>query len=113
MDIKISDGDWATDDCGMPVMITDETELLQQAFLRLRVPKGAFLHDKNFGSRFAEINPESRENADRLAFLFAQQALAPLSSKLRVTKAEVESGEKISITITAVTDTEKEVKFII
>jgi len=113
MDIKITDGDWATDQCGMPIVLSGETEILQRAFLRLRIPKGSFLHDRELGSRFGEINPESRENADRLAFLFAQRALSSLSPKITVTDAQVDFGEKTVITVSVVTDTEKEVKFII
>ncbi|MBR5272473.1 MAG: hypothetical protein IKU25_03650 [Clostridia bacterium] len=113
MDIKISNGDWATDECGMPITISNETELLQQAFLRLKIPKGAFLHDAEFGSRFAEITPENRENADKLAFLFAQQALSPLASQMRVSGANVQFGEKNVITISAVIGAEKEVQFTI
>lgn len=113
MDIKISDGDWATNECGMPIILSGETEILQRAFLRLRIPKGSFLHDPEFGSRFNEIDPSNRENADRLAFLFAQRALSPLAPKITVTDARVDFGEKASITVKIVTDTEKEVNFII
>lgn len=113
MDIKITDGDWATNECGMPIILSDETEILQRAFLRLRIPKGAFLHAPELGSRFSEISPNNRENANRLAFLFAQQALAPLAPKIIVGGAQVDFGEKTTITITATTDTKKEVKFII
>lgn len=113
MDIKISNGDWARDEQGMPIVLSGETEILQRAFLRLRIPKGAFLHDPSLGSRFGEINPDSRENADRLAFLFAQQALSPLTPKITVTGARVDFDEKRKITISAVTDTKKEVSFII
>ena len=113
MDIKISDGDWAKDECGMPITLSGETEILQRAFLRLRIPRGAFLHAPELGSRFHELDPNNRENADRLAFLFAQQALAPLAPKIIVSRAKVDFGEKAVITITATTDTKKEVKFII
>lgn len=113
MDIKISSGDWAVDECGMPVILSGETALLQKAFIRLRIPKGAFLHASELGSRFSEINPENRENANRLAFIFAQQALLPLAPKITVTEAKVDFGEKAVITVNAITDTEKEVKFII
>ena len=110
MDIKISNGDWATNECGMPIIISDETELLQQAFLRLKIPRGSFLHDTELGSRFGEINTQGRENADKLALLFAQQALAPLSAKIRVTGARVNPD---TITISAVTQADKEVEFTI
>ena len=113
MDIKISNGDWAVDECGIPVVLSGETELLQRAFLCLKIPKGAFLHSTELGSRFSEINPENRENADRLALLFAQQALSPLAPKINVTGAKVDFGEKTVITINTITDTKKEVQFII
>ena len=113
MDIKISNGDWATDSCGMPIPLSGETEILQRAFLRLRVPKGAFLHAPEFGSRFNEINPDNRENANKLAFLFAQQALAPLAPKITVIDARAEFGEKTAITVKVITDNQKEVFFII
>lgn len=113
MDIKISDGDWTTDECGMPVILSGETELLQQAFLRLRIPKGSFLHAPELGSRFHEINQSNRENANKLAFLFAQQALSPLAPRIIVSGAQVDFEEATVITISATTDTKKEVKFII
>lgn len=113
MDTKISGGDWAVDECGMPITVSGETELIQKAFLRLRIPKGAFLHAPELGSRFSEINPESRENANQLAFLFAQQALSPLAPEITVTQARVSFGEKRTVTVNAITNTEKEVEFII
>ena len=113
MDIKISAGDWEVDECGMPVTLTGETQLIQKAFLRLLIPKGSFLHSPELGSRFSEILPESRENSSRLALIFAQQALADLATKITVTDAAVNFGEKTVITVKAITDTKKEVQFII
>ena len=113
MDIKISDGDWATDERGMPITLSGETEILQRAYMRLRIPRGSLLHDPELGSRFGEIDRSKRENADKLAFLFAQQALSPLAPKITVTGASVEFADKTTITINTVTDTKKEVVFII
>lgn len=97
MDVKILNGDICTDTCGIPVMISDDAQTLQRAFLRLKVPKGAFLHDADFGSRFFEINRSTRENADALAFLFAKQALSALSDKIGVKSAHVAENGDIKV----------------
>ena len=94
MDVKILNGDICTDSCGIPVMLAEEERILQRAFLRLKVPKGSFLHDTDFGSRFFEIDESARENADALALLFAKQALSPLADDIEVKSAQVwENGD--------------------
>ena len=106
MDIRILNGDWATDGCGMPVSVSGEDELIQRALIRLRTPLGSFLHDASLGSRFFEIDTEREENADRLAFLFACSALAPLGDKVRVVSANVSDGGDVSVSIIINSQTE-------
>ena len=56
MDTALSQGDFAVNAGGVPFLIQGEQELLQQAKIRLAVPKGAFCYDTELGSRLYTLN---------------------------------------------------------
>ena len=77
MDTAIKNGDFFVDEMGLPVQVSGQEELLQRAWLRLQVPKGAFCYQKKFGSRLAELDPQSSDITAK-AFDAATEALAEL-----------------------------------
>ena len=92
MDTLIRGGDFFTGENGLPVVITGDEELLQQALIYLSVPKGAFVHDSSLGSRFQELIPAPQEVMDSTALMFAREALA-LARGIHAVSASVEAGE--------------------
>ena len=105
VDTLIENGDFKLTQTGLPVSIAGRQELLQRARICLNVPRGSFLHNKNFGSRYYLLK-ENKDNAnDILAFNMAQQALENIpqvevvSAKITYDKEENIHGVKIKLCI--------------
>lgn len=93
MDTLIRGGDFFTGENGLPVAVTGDEELLQQALIYLSVPKGAFVHDPLLGSRFQELTPAPQEVMDSTVLMFAREALMH-SCGIEAVSARVETGKK-------------------
>jgi len=75
MDTLIENGDFKLSQNGLPVPIVGVQELLQRAEICLCVPRGSFLHNKNFGSRLFELPNSTVDAKNALALSMAQEAL--------------------------------------
>jgi|GluameStandDraft_1065615.scaffolds.fasta_scaffold122500_2 hypothetical protein len=80
MDTWLEKGDHGTDGRGLPLAIDGEKEWVQQAMIRLCVPRGSFILDRELGSRFYSINPaQPRLLLEEQALLYAKEALLPMA----------------------------------
>lgn len=75
MDTLIENGDFKLSQNGLPTEIAGMSELLQRARFCLCVPRGSFLHNKNFGSRLFELPDSTAEAKEALALSMAQESL--------------------------------------
>lgn len=78
MDTLLTDGDFAVNGCGLPLAADGQTELLQRAWIRLRVPKGSFAYDTALGSRLSALDPAQGDLNTR-AREMAEEALGGLA----------------------------------
>lgn len=70
MGLQLVRGTYPIDGRGLPMEVTGLPELLQNAALRLNLPKGKFLYGRELGSRLGELDREdghAREQAVSLA----------------------------------------------
>lgn len=89
VDTKLENGDFAVDGRGVSFFIDKTEGVLQRAYIRLKVPKGAFVLDKELGStlyRLAELPDKDLHTA---ALIAAREALLPVDG-LVVEDVEVE-----------------------
>lgn len=77
MDTSIKNGDFETDDAGLPTFVSGQSELLQRAWFRLQTPQGSFCYQPEFGSRLRELDFEGADLESK-AFDAALEALYPL-----------------------------------
>lgn len=75
MDTALKDGDFKTDKNGLPYSVAEQDELLQQALIRLQVPRGSFRYDRTLGSMLYAL---TELDDDTRALTLAQEALKPL-----------------------------------
>ncbi len=59
MDTALINGDFKLDARGIPFYISDTEEILQMAYIRLKVKKGSFIYDKAFGSELFKLDINS------------------------------------------------------
>lgn len=79
MDTLLKDGQHLKNLQGYPVKITGRQRLAQSAFIRLTVPKGSFLYDKELGSRFFQLRASTnKDQLNRTALSYAQEAVFPI-----------------------------------
>lgn len=80
MDTWLNRGDHGVDGRGLPLAISGDDEWVQQAMIRLCVPRGSFVLDKELGSNFYKINPlQPQDMLEEQALLYAKQALMPMA----------------------------------
>ncbi|MCL2056720.1 MAG: histidine kinase [Oscillospiraceae bacterium] len=79
MDTLLRAGEHATDGRGIPITIDGSRELLQQAMIRLTVPKGRFRLDPGLGSELYKLSGCASAMRGRVAAAYVQEALLPLS----------------------------------
>ena len=79
MDIMLKNGDQVFDRQGAPVMLRGKEELLQQAALRLSIPKGTLPWAPQFGSQLHTLALTGRGTAlSQRALSVCRQALLPV-----------------------------------
>ena len=78
MDLVLYHGDHRRDERGYPQQAEGTAEKIQQAIIRLTVPKGRFALDPELGSRLYELGTGNREpgRLQELALEYAQEALS-------------------------------------
>lgn len=107
MDTAIKDGDFLTDEKGLPVQISGAQELLQRAMFRLTVKQGSFLYDQRLGSRLYTLKGAygSGETLSENAMQMVREALAPLPqiTPLRV-RASMTGTDRLSLTVDLLAD---------
>ena len=99
MDTLLVNGDFAVDERGLPQPIQGEDELLQQAVIRLVVPRGALETAPQLGSRFAQLGQVSPQQREERALQMAQEALLPLPG-VCAAWVRCEPGEAGRLTVT-------------
>lgn len=103
MNLKVKEGRMVANERGLPIVLTEQEDFLQQAEFILSAPLGSFLYDKNFGSRIQEH--ESEDYPERL-LAYANEALSAVSDMQALTAEK--QGNEIQIEI----DTGKGVGFV-
>lgn len=95
MDLVLYHGDHKRDERGYPQRAEGTAEKIQQAIIRLTVPKGRFGLDPELGSRLYELGAENREPSrlQELALEYAQEALLELK-EVQVVSAKVQRREE-------------------
>lgn len=78
MDTLLKDGQHSPNDRGLPVAISGVEKLLQQALIRLIIPRGSFPYDLELGSRLHQIRSRSNPALEREAASLVQEALRPI-----------------------------------
>ena len=91
-------GDHQQNRQGFPVLISGAEELFQRACIRLTVPLGRFIPDKNLGSRLYTLGRAAPEQRQELALEYAREALIGMED-IRVVSARIFSGEDQAIEI--------------
>lgn len=110
MDTAIKDGDFKTNENGLPVQISGVQELLQQAMFRLVVKKGSFFYDQQLGSRLYTLKGSygNREILSENAMQMVREALRPMP---RVTPFKVQARltgpDQLSLTVALLADRQK------
>ena len=97
MDTLIQNGSFKTGENGLPVKIYGYDELLQRAIFCLTVPRGSFLHNKNFGSRLKDVKSSSYDAKSILALTMAQEALKN-QGDVRAYSAQIQEDSNGTIT---------------
>ena len=80
---------YQTNGCGMAVAATGREALIQEAYIRLQMKKGAFVYGREIGSLFYRLREAPEKERVSLAFSYAQAALTPVRD-VRVIRAELE-----------------------
>lgn len=103
MDMKIRDGEIALDEKGLPLTLSGDDLAFQKCEILLKVPKGSFIFDRDFGSRITGAVALKRENREALIFEYAAEAVKKVS-EVRVSGVKcgecdalitLETGDKI------------------
>jgi phage baseplate assembly protein W len=78
MDTLLVSGDHGVDGRGIPIRLEGARELIQQALIRLSVPKGGLNRAPDFGSELKLLASCPASARDRAAMSYVQEALAPI-----------------------------------
>ncbi len=104
MDTLLANGDFYTDDRGLPVAVEGVQELIQRALFRLTTRKGAFALDTGLGSDLHKLSGQPSEQLTALAQAAVEQALLPVTG---ITAEQVsctplgEGGLRLDLMLTA------------
>lgn len=96
--MKIENGKIVLSRSGIPITISGDELNLQKAEILLRVPKGSFIFDRNFGSRISEMEPCERENAQALLFEYALEETSKIPG-VKIADVRCNDGKGI-VTVT-------------
>lgn len=91
MDTKIKNGDWVRNSSGLLQTVDCFDEILQRIYIRLTVPKGKFIFDKNLGSRLSFVWREKEKLREQRALQLAREALSSMP-EVRVISARVDGN---------------------
>lgn len=89
--LKLEKGVYALGQGGLPLENTPLAEALQNAALRLAIPKGSFPYAREWGSRLGEVNPQA-EHALEHAVSLAKEALLEAPGVTAESAEFLESG---------------------
>lgn len=92
MDTFLYHGDHKRDERGFVQGISGASEAIQQAMIRLSVPKGNFGLDKQLGSRLHTLGSALSKNQEELALEYAREAVLEVPD-IRVISAKRVSGD--------------------
>ncbi len=92
MTVKLENGVYALGPGGRPEEISGLDELLQNAALRLTIPKGSFPYGREFGSRLDRLDRQE-EHAAEQAVSLANEALLDLPGVSAESAELLETGE--------------------
>ncbi len=91
MSLQISMGTYPLDSRGLPKEVTGLAELVQNAALRLNLPKGKFPYGRELGSRLGELDREDG-HAGEQAVALANEALMDMPGVKAVSAELAENG---------------------
>ncbi len=91
MGLKLENGNYALGPGGMPMEADEAEELLQNAAMRLNLPRGAFPYGRELGSRLGELDPAG-DRAEEQAVSLANEALLELPGVLAERAEFLEGG---------------------
>lgn len=92
LDMLLYRGDHLRNARGFPQKIEGGAEAIQQAMIRLSVPKGSFTLDEELGSRLHTLGNMAEEQQQELALEYAREALMDMSD-IRVVSASCKQEE--------------------
>ena len=78
MDTKLTNGDFQRDAGGIPLLLGQEEEIIQQAMISLTARRGAFSLDPGLGSRLYQLPRCQDDLLEQLALSYIQEALMDL-----------------------------------
>lgn len=101
MDVKIENEDISVDSAGSFVMIDGFDEIVQQALIRMKIPKGKFIYDRNLGSFCDSLDINTGKNQMKALEMLINESLVSLNNAyVKVNSTEKTSkGIKAEITV--------------
>lgn len=97
MALKLENGVYALGPSGLPTEVSGLEELLQNALLRLSIPRGSFPYGRELGSGLRDLD-RTEEHAGERAAALANEALLDLPG-VRVRSAKIQAGGAIVFTV--------------
>ncbi len=97
MALRLRDGNYVPGPSGLPEEVSGLEELLQNALLRLTIPKGSFPYGRELGSGLGDLDAGAEHAADRAAAL-AGEALLDMPG-VRVARTEFRKDGGIAFTL--------------
>lgn len=98
MTTKLTHGDYRVDTRGNLIQIDGIEEIVQQAMIRLTIPKGSFCYNPELGSDLHTVDLNQCD--DNLLYAMVCDALAPMSYIDVISVKRTISGERDSLIIT-------------
>lgn len=104
MDILLWEGDHQRNEQGFPKTAQGDGEKIQQALIRMTVPRGSFPLDKELGSLLHTLGQASPKELESLAHQYIRQALSGMEG-IEVTQtvckntAEGELAVQVTLTL--------------
>lgn len=91
MALKLENGTYALGSGGLPEEVSGLQELLQDARLRLTLPRGTFPYGRDLGSGLWDLDPQEERGLDR-ALALANEALLDLPGVLATAVTRQSTG---------------------
>lgn len=90
MDALIENGDNAEDSKGENVMIEGFEEIIQQVLIRIKIPKGKFIYDRDLGSECGSLDTDNCKSLDKCLETLMNESVVSMGD----TYVEVISAQK-------------------